>query len=73
MGKSGSARRLFLRLSHDAVFTISSPQWLVNTGWGSGDYCTWYGISCDGGGEPQGVMLRNNGLSGVCRLAFVIG
>ena len=39
--------------------------WCSNSGWmGSSSYCNWYGVSCNGAGDPESIILRNNGLKG---------
>ena len=54
---------------HDALMTLfedfGGHGWVNNDGWGSSsNYCTWYGVSCNGGGQPEKLKLRNNGLVG---------
>ena len=39
--------------------------WFENGGWGgSGSYCTWFGVSCDGAGHVLHLNLDNNWLMG---------
>ena len=39
--------------------------WLQGTDWGSdSDYCSWYGIGCDGLGNVTSLNLRSNKLNG---------
>lgn len=40
--------------------------WAGNTNWlsASVSYCSWYGIVCNGAGDPMNIVLRGNNLAG---------
>lgn len=42
--------------------STNGPSWHNNTGWGSaGDWCSWYGVDCDGGRHVCPIALKLNG------------
>ena len=45
----------------------NGTHWTNSTGWGKADdWCTWFGVNCDGGSKvaPIGLVLNNNNLVG---------
>jgi len=43
---------------------LGGPNWLNHQNWLSGDYCTWYGISCNQNRDVVAINLPGNNLQG---------
>ena len=58
-----SEESLFKDVLLDFYEKANGDNWTNNDGWGVGDYCTWYGITCDGV-EVTEIRLQSNNLVG---------
>ena len=59
-----SDENIFEDVLLDFYEKANGDNWTNNDGWGVGDYCTWYGILCNGGEVTQ-IRLTGNNLNGI--------
>ena len=59
-----SDENIFEDVLLDFYEKANGDNWTNNDGWGVGDYCTWYGITCDGVEVTQ-IRLEGNNLNGI--------
>ena len=63
---AGAAHARDIDVLNELYSSTNGPAWKDNQGWTTafGDVCTWWGVSCDGGGDVSGLVLSGNGLRG---------